>query len=386
VARSSIGSDLDLEVTRSAPSSIFDGLTTVAAPVVRVRTGGTWDEGGGAFGADVRALAAALIGYGLPPAGRVAVLGDEGCDALQAQLAVLVSGGCLVWPDPALHDTALANALGASEIVQAIASDETQLARLLALRPDLPKLELILLMRARPSERKPAALLASAAMSAGESYLEAEPEMLRAALSSTKPSDEAAVFWRSAGAPEALTRSGLATLAGRIAEVLAPARGRSARAVVDAGSAARIAAAVAVTARNGTLLLGDALERADAGLAEHPAQAVLLSIQALNRLGQSWKDDVESRSWLSRAIAHWSLRQRSGLDQPGWKLRLAEVLTLKGIRAQLGGEVRHLDVVRHKSSRREPVTENFFEAIGLPLRYLEGDLPRASGPTIAPKA
>src|SRR5262249_23098625 len=118
-ARSS--TDSDLAVASPVPSSIFDGLTSTARPEVRVRVASGWEEGGAAFGAEVRSLAAAMIGYGLAPGAPVAVLGNIGRDALEAELAVLVAGGCLVSPDPTLGETALAHALAASEIVQAVA-------------------------------------------------------------------------------------------------------------------------------------------------------------------------------------------------------------------------------------------------------------------------
>ncbi|HEX4824673.1 MAG TPA: AMP-binding protein [Candidatus Polarisedimenticolaceae bacterium] len=366
----------------SVPSSIFDGLTSTARPEVRVRTSSGWDDGGAAFGSDVRALAAAMIGYGLAPAGRVAVLGQAGADALRAELAVLVAGGCLVSPDPALGERGLAHALAASEVVQAIACDERHLAFLLALRPELPSLELILLMRAQPSERRPAALLVSSAVAAGHAHLEREPEMLRAALASAKPSDPAVLYWRVAGASEALSRSGLATLTERIVSAVEPGRGRPVLVAVEAGSPVRLAAAVAIGDRDGSLLLADALERPDTGLDERPVRSALLSTHALSRLAQAWQDDIARRGWPSRAVARWSLRQQGD----GWKRRLAELLTLRTLRSRLGNEIGHLDVVRQKPARLDPSTDSFFEVVGLPVRELAGDVPLLPGPAIAPSA
>ena len=369
----------------SIPSSIFDGLTLSARPEARVRTASGWEDGGAEFGGEVRALAAAMVGYGLAPGAPVAVLGDAGPDALKAELAVLVAGGCLVSPDPALGETALANALAASDVVQAVACDENRLAFLLALRPDLPSLDLILLMRAKPSERKPAALLASSAIASGAALLESDPETLRKALAAAKPSDRAILYWRVAGASEALSRSGLASLTQQVARALQPARRKPVLVAVDAGSPVRLAAAVAVTDREGSLLLADPQERPDAGLREQPPRAVLLSTQALSRLAQAWREDIDRRSWPARTVARWSLRQRLTVEGGGgFKRRVANLLTLRKLRAQLGTDIGHLDVVRQKPARLDPGTDAFFETVGLPVRDLTSDVVLTPGPAIAP--
>ena len=349
-----------------------------------MRAASGWEDGGAEFGGQVRALAAAMIGYGLDPSAPVAVLGDAGIDALKAELAVLVAGGCLVSTDPALGETAIAHALAASEIVQAVACDERQLAYLLALRPELPSLDLILLMKAKPSERKPAALLASSAIASGTARLENDPETLRAALAAAKPTDRAVLYWRVAGASEALSRAGLATLAERVAKAVQPARGRPVLVAVDAASPVRLAATVAVTDRDGALLLADAHERPDSGVRERSAHAALLSSHALSRLAQAWKHDIDRRSWPARTIARWSLRQRPKPES--WKRRLADLVTLRKLRAQLGTDIGHLDVVRQKPARLDPATDTFFEIVGLPVRDLPCDVPLTPGPAIAPSS
>jgi hypothetical protein len=363
-------------------SSILDGLITVAAPDVYARRGDVWEAGGPDFGGDIRALAAALIGYGLTPGGRVAVLGDGGPDALKAQFAVIAAGGCLVDPAPGLSDNALANALATSEIVQAIASDERQLSRLLALRPDLPSLELILLMKARPSERKPASLIAAAAIDAGRAALASEPQLLRSALAATKPSDPAVHFWRVAGAPGTLSRGGLTDLSRRLATTLKAIRSGPTLLVLDQGSAVRLAAVAAVASRDGTILLAEPSERADSGLADRRLHSALLSMEAVERLRRAWLDEIDRKPWPSRAVTRWALGQAPGLDRGYWKWRVAERLTLSKIRGRMAG-VGQLDVVRHKGSRIPKETETFFAVVGLPLRYFESDMPMTAGPPIA---
>jgi len=364
--------------------SIIDGLATVATPEAYARLDEGWTSTGGELGAEVRGLASALVGYGLAPGGRVAVLGSEGCETLTAQLAVIVAGGCLVLPEPGLSDAALADALGASEIAQAVAADEDQLARLLALRPDLPTLELVVLMKARPSERKPAALLASTAIAAGEERLRHQPDLLRSVRGSSNPAEAAVLFWRSAGASQAMPRSLLEGLAERLATVIQPARERAVLMALEGGTAARLALGLAVASKDGTLLLADPKDRPDSGLDERPAHAVVLSFQAVGQLEKAWREDIDRRSLVSRLVARWSLRQPRRSERGRWKRRLAELLVLRELRSTLGPDVRHLDVVRQKLSRLDPMSEAFFESIGLPVRYFEGSVHLGPGPAIAP--
>ena len=169
-----------------ALSSLIDGPGTDAGPVVFSRGNGAWNGLAASFGGEVRGLAAALSGYGLGAGARAAVLGSESCGTLRAGLAIIAAGGTLVPLDPSLSDDGLRRALASTGAVQVIASDERQLARVLALRPDLSALELVLLMSAVPSERKPAALLVDAATTVGLASLASDPGQLRRAVVRTE--------------------------------------------------------------------------------------------------------------------------------------------------------------------------------------------------------
>jgi long-chain acyl-CoA synthetase len=348
---------------------------------VYARAGAVWKTGGAAFGDDVRALAAALVGYGLSPGGCAVVLGSEGCDTLRAELAVLVAGGVLVSVDPALTDDALSLSFSSFQAVQAIASDETQLARILALRPDLPALDLVVLMAAVPSERKPAALLARTAMQFGAAALKNEPSMLRDALATEGTSHMLAVV-RADGTVHSVDRRTLLSLAQGIAKTIGETAGRRVLSALPRGSVVRLAATLAVAAQGATLLLADPDESPDSGLGEHPADTVLLSMEALSRLQQRWQADLDGRPWIGRMIARWSLRQGADAGRDSWKYRLADLMTFRGLRARLGGGVSRLDVIRDDSAAGSAAGE-FFEAIGLPVRYLQGTGKADSGPRIA---
>src|SRR5262249_21130387 len=147
-----------------------------------VRSAGSWPSRAEDPTEIARPLAAALLGYGLEPGGAVGVLATEGSEALVAQLAVLTAGGVLVPPDPQAPDERTRRGLERTGAAQAIVSNEAQLARLLAMRPDLPALGLVLLMTASPSDRRSAALLADEAVAVGRERLAEDPDLLRRSL------------------------------------------------------------------------------------------------------------------------------------------------------------------------------------------------------------
>jgi len=365
-----------------ALSSSLSNLASVASPRVYARSGAAWIDGGAEFGSNVRALAASLASYGLVPGAPAAVLGAEGCDTLRAELAVLVAGGALVSIDPSLSDDSLSQVLTSFGALQAIASDERQLARVLALRPDLPALELVILMRAEPSERKPAALLAGAATQAGVAALQAEPSMLRDALAASGASGLVSVIQPN-GQARSVDRAALIALAQAVTKSIGANAGRSVLTALPRGSFVRLAAALAVAGEGGTLLLADPAGRPDSGMAQRPADAALLSHESLEALRRGWLAELDRRSWIGRGIARWSLRQGEEGGRAGWKHRIAESLTLHGLRERLGGRLARLDVIHDGSKPSDPALRSFFEAIGLPVHYLDLRGAADPGPTIA---
>lgn len=330
----------------------------------------------------MRELAAALATYGLAPGACAAVLGSEGCDTLRAELAVLLAGGALVSIDPAVTDDALSRVLTSLGAVQAIASDERQLARFLALRPDLPALDLVLLMRAQPSERKPAALVAGVAMQVGAEALRAEPSMLREALSAGEDSGALSVV-QANGKTQSLGRNALLALVRTMTVTIGSEGGRTVLTALPRGSVVRIAAALAVVGQGGSLLLADPDGSPDSGLEERRSDSVVLSEGSLAALCRGWQAELDGRSWVGRGIARWSLRQGGESDRAGWKHRLADSLTLRGLRERLGGRLARLDVIRDGPKPADPAVQSFFEAIGLPVHYLEPYEATNPGPVIA---
>ena len=336
--------------------------------MVLSRGNGVWNASPTRFGDEVRGFAAALSVYGLREGGRAAVLGSEGYGTLRAGLAVIAAGATLVPLDPALSDDALRRALASSGAVHAIASDERQLARLLALRPDLSALELVLLMSATPSERKPAALLVETAIEVGKASLAADPGQLRAAFAAGA-GGAACLLVDAAGETRPVARTTLHAVACAFSQVLGQARGKTVLSSLPVAGVARLGASLAALSQGATLLLPDPAERPDAGLDQHPADAVLLDVTSLERLFRAWMEDIEAKSWIGRNVTRWALKEGRSALREGWKHRLAEGLALRGLREKLGGRASGLDVVSDGGRRASDEVNAFFAASGLSLRY-----------------
>ncbi len=316
----------------------------------------------------MRALGAALLGYGLAPGSRVAVLGEEGRATLVAQLAALAAGAVLVPLDPALPDESLRDALSRTGVVHAIAADERQLARLLAWRPDLPSLDLVLLMEAAPSERRPAALTAGSAVEVGSSRLSEEPDLLRKALSAGDERADALVFAGAAGRDKAISRADLTALAGRIAETVAIGRDAETLVVLPVTSLPRLAAALAAVSRQATLFLGSPAEPLDAGLAAHGIRGGLVDSESVGRLHRRWVAEIEARSWLSRAVTRWGFVRGSDPLRHRLTRGVADALVLKSWRRRFGGA---MGVVHVVGPPLHPEIQAFFSSIRVPLRAFD---------------
>ena len=355
-----------------ALSSLIDGPGADAGPVVFSRGNGAWNGSASRFGDEVRGLAAALSGYGLGAGARAAVLGSEGCGTMQAGLAILAAGATLVPLDPSVSDDGLRRALASTGAVQVIAADERQLARVLALRPDLPALELVLLMSAAPSERKPAALLVDAATAVGLASLASDPDQLRRALAESE-GRAACLLVDASGEILEIGRATLLSLADAMARAVGLAQGKTVLASLPVAGVVRLGASLAALSQGATLLLPDSAERPDAGLAQKPADAVLLDVSGLERLFRAWVEDIEARGWLGRGVTRWALREGRKADRDGWKHSLADRFALRELRGKLGGRATGLDVIVSGGRGVSSEVEAFFAATGLSVRYHSPD-------------
>ncbi|HZN53767.1 MAG TPA: AMP-binding protein [Candidatus Polarisedimenticolaceae bacterium] len=362
---------------RSVVATLLERLDLDPPPNVRAHAPGGWGPKPG-FGRDAAALAGALLHYGLAAGQRVAVLGPAGTEWLQAGLAALLAGGTLVPLEGSLSDEIIRKALETTEAVQALAVDERQLARLLAMRPDLPRLELVILLTAAPSERKPAALTAESAASVGREHLSRHPDCLKVGISAASRGD-ACVFINSEGRASTVSASSLTRASSRIVDAIEARPGRSLLSTLRLARYEGLALAIGSLARGVTLYVGNPDDLADTDLSRNPVDAVVLSERSLTQLFQAWNKDLETRSALKRAVARWALRQGRSRQASPWKRRLADRLVLKKLRRRLGGRVTRLDVITPIRRDLSPDVKAFFESVGLPVRThrLDGESPLA---------
>jgi len=353
----------------SALLSLIERLGGDAQPAVLSHASGSWGPLEGNFSHETRSLAAALAGYGLKAGSSAAVLGKEGYGTLSGAIAVVTAGATIVPVDPAASDDGLRRALATTGAIHAIASDERQLARILALRPELPSLELVLLIAASPSERKPAALLVSAAIEVGSAGLALEPDLLGSGLAASEDGI-ACVQVDARGESRPTSRAALGVLSDALGNAMGIKSGMSVLSALPVGSVERLAVALAVLGRQAGLLLPDPAERPDLGLGQRPPDAILLDVASLERLHRAWLEDIQAKSLLARAVTRWALRQAHASGKGGWKHRLAERVALRGLRVKLGGRTSTLYVVATERGRASSEVESFFGAVGLEVLYL----------------
>jgi long-subunit acyl-CoA synthetase (AMP-forming) len=356
----------------SALSALIEGLAGDGQSAVFSRAGGAWRRPETRFGDQVRGLAAALSGYGLSVGARAAVLGTEGYGTLCGGLAVLAAGATLVPLDPGIPDDPLRRVLASTGAVHAIASDERQLARILALRPELPALELVLLISASLSERKPPALLVPAAIEIGSAALAADPALLRRVLAESE-GGTACVLIDARGQTRPITRTALLGLAASLGKSMDLKPRTTVLSALPVGGVTRLGAALAALSRGATLLLADPEERPDSGLDQRPADAILLDVAGLERLHRAWIEDIDATPWLRRAATRWALRHAREPERRGWKYRVAENVALHRLRDKLGGRTSTLDVVTTTRGGASSEVESFCAAVGLTIRYFSPD-------------
>jgi long-subunit acyl-CoA synthetase (AMP-forming) len=353
---------------RNALRFLIDGTAADPASSVYARERGNWIAPSIGLTDEIRGLAAALSAYGLGEGARAAVLGSEGIGTLRAGLAVVAAGATLLPLDPALSDDAVRTALVSSGAVQAIAADERQLTRVLAVRPELPALELVLLMSATPSERKPPAMLVEAALEVGLRTLASEPDVLRRA--GSENDGVACLLVDRAGETRPVSRAALVALADVLAGSFGLGPGKTVLAALPVGGVERLGVALAALNRGTTLLLPDPIERLDAGLDQRPADTIVLDRSRLEGLFREWDREIDAQSWIGRRLTRWALRAGTGGESPGWKQRMADGLVLGRMRAKLGGRAAAIDVFVDGGQPPESEAISFFSATGLSLRYL----------------
>lgn len=353
----------------SALSSLIERLGGDPQPAVLSYVSGSWGPLEGRFGHETRSLAAALAGYGLSEGSSAAVLGKEGYGTLCGAVAIVATGATVVSVDPSASDDALRRALATTGAIHAIASDDRQLARILALRPELPALELVLLIAASPSERKPAALLVPAAIEVGSAALAEAPELLQGG-SAEGAAGAACVVVDGRGEARPTSRAALLALSDAIGTAMGIKPGTTVLSALPVGSVERLGVALAALRRQATLLLPEPAERPDLGLGQRSPDSILLDVASLERLHRAWLEDIQAKSMVGRAATRWALRQADESGKGKWKHRLAERVALRGLRDKLGGRTSMVHVITTERGGASSEVVSFFTAVGLTVRYL----------------
>ncbi len=175
---------------------VFDSLARGSEQEVlgsrQAGEGWSW-TGRGVLAREVLELSAGLVVYGVRPGDRVAVLSASAREAWASELAVLGCGACCVPLEASLEEPALRRALVESSVRVAMVGSLDGLRRLLSVRPDLPELDLVLLLGEPPELGALPATLGATARSLGAAALAADPQMLVRARSSMDGRREAYV-------------------------------------------------------------------------------------------------------------------------------------------------------------------------------------------------
>lgn len=250
----------------------------------------------------------------------------------------------------------------------AIVEDERQLRRILALRADLPQLEMVILLQGSPSERKAAALLVAAVVDAGARRLVEDPGLLARAHAGLAPDSPALVVPDGDGLAF-LSRAALAAAAERLTDEVSFGPGRAVLVALPPDGPEAIAVVVGSLARGATVLMTPPRDRIADGLREKPPDGAVVTAAALRRLHAEWTDDLETRSWPSRVLLRWALSEGADPARHPRRYRLAEMLILSRIRRRWGGSLRGWGVVGGPPSAE---VSGFFAAIGVPIYVMPG--------------
>jgi long-chain acyl-CoA synthetase len=328
-------------------------------------------------------LAAALVTYGLTPGARVAVLTEDGGDALLGSLAALRAGGTLVPLDPGTDDAALLQILAGASVRQALVADAALLRRILAIRPDLPELDLVLLFRESGEERA-AALTVAGACTVGADALAREPGLLprRAAEGGQAP----AVLRTRADAEILLTHENALAAVEAAGAALCIERDETVLSALPAADAAQLALALACLGRGARLAHVSRAETLGPALLDIGPEIAVLPRALAGTLRSHIESAAGVGSRLGRRLLRFAARQGSKRSESDlsagrlpsaktWGWRVADALVIRRIREATGGRLSRLVSLGEPLPAAE---SEFFLHLGVP--FLEGlALPEAGG-------
>lgn len=338
------------ELLRSNPSPVAGALVSTAASM--------WPElDRESADRHVRALAGALVRYGLEPGRRVAVVAEPTPEALVALAAAAACGARATLFDPAIDDAALTRALRDRGAAFVLAGGEATLRRVIDLRPDLEAVELVLALVDPPADGRPLPALPLSALLDGEET-PAGPR-------GEDPGFEVVARDGSARAwPAAELARRFGELAGGLNlgpqdTVLVRLETR------DLHWAPGVAAALARQAR--VILDSPDEGRLEPALARHKPSVVLVSTRELASCRLAWESEARERSFLSRSVHGWALEKGSRAQTRPWVRRLADRFVLGAYRDRCGGRIR---CILATGETIDAETARFFGAVGIPAEAI----------------
>jgi long-chain acyl-CoA synthetase len=333
----------------------------------------------------VERLAAALAGYGLGPGSPLAVLTPDGLEGLTGELAALACGASSVPLDPGLPQESIRDALRDSSSAVAVVSTPEVLERIREVRPDLDRLELVLLFRPGGSEGGARATTVETVCSWGAETLGREPEILSEARSGVDTASPAVSLFAS---PSAITLDSTGVLdaaaaAGRAVAIDARDRLLVGVPFTDPGFRAWCWAALLAGA---DLALGDGRAPTIADCRGFRPTLIVSRRETVRDLRDRLAAEVGAMSTIGSAVARPALRAGRECAEAGlaggrvsyersWKSLLADLIVLGRVRRAAGG------CLRFVVSTDGPVSRDvgdFFVATRMPV--LEGiAAPAAAG-------
>lgn len=305
----------------------------------------------------VVALAAGLVEYGAQAGDRIAILAPDGIGPLLAELAAQCAGLVVVPLDPGIPDGELRRALEETEARLALVSDQQALGRILAIRPDLPALDLVLLFEPPTGERAAPATMVDQAERLGRQRLDEDPSCLSRMLSSPRPGTQSRWNYtlKTERRPRRVqTHGNLVHAVGALADAL-PLKPED-RVLV--GIPMRTSAARALQchalASGATLLFPPATAPLGAALSNSRPTVVVALRDAVEDWAVRTRAVVFGGSWPARALAGWAIgRNEMEFDaarserripkSSSARSRLVNTVSLKGSRrVTTGGALRSL--------------------------------------------
>ncbi len=337
----------------------------------------------------VREIAAALRAYGAEPGDLVAILSPPRLEAAIVDLAIHLVGGVGLALDPGLGESDLLGVLRRVRPRQVLVSDTRQLDKIVAIRPELASLEIVLLFDAPLGDRRTAATSLKDALAVGTEVLARDPTLLDGARVASGEHPARLIARRARGEPEDVVLSQANLIAGTraLAGALPLGPDDVVLSSLPVTRASRHELELLCLFRGAVLATaGDPAKIGDDLVSLRPTMLVAAS-DHVEELARRIEPAVRSRGWPVRAALGWaiergSIRARDALARGqipvggGGIWRVADRLALGRLRlAHFGGKLRVLVSVGRPLP---PSARNLLFACGFVV--LEGwDVDAASG-------